>query len=175
MSLHQMLAKMSSGEQRRQNFDSEFFLPHQRGKVLITGLKTISKNLKTSVILEGKVLESKITKEGAVSQPEGTKVKKVYSLSKFEFHQQMMMNDLLDIAGFTGKEDPKELETYFKGALDDGALVGVVTAFKTEQNTHNKKTGVVRDTPITEVHFSALEAENDGVEVEKRKAEILGK
>lgn len=173
MNLHEQLAKLAANpEKRRTNYDNDFFAPYQRGKFLITKIVNHSKGLKTTVILEGKILEATSTREGVVPQAPGTNVKKVYALSKFEFHMDMLMNDLLNIGGFTGKED--NTSAYIKTALDDNALCGVVAAFKTDLSTTNKKTGQVRTTPITEVHFSALEKENEEAQVEARKKEILG-
>lgn len=170
MNLHETLAQLSSSDARRQQHDSEFFNPGQRGVLVISAVKTLQKGLKTSVILEGVIELSEASKEGAALQKAGTKVKKIYSLSKFDFHTNMMMNDLLDIGGFTGKEGKEELAKYFSAAMNQNALRGVICGFRTELNAVNKKTGQAREKPITEVFFSHISQLNDEADIAARIA-----
>lgn len=152
--LYAALAK-SAQTQRKTRHDSEFFNPNQQGSMVIHEFKDISKGLKKTAIIVGEILESHPTVAGALAQPKGAMVKKIYSLSKFAFHLDQMMNDILDIVGVDPKEmDEASIKQLFSEVFEGKSLRGVVVNFKTKSEEFNKKTKEKRTTPITSVYFS---------------------
>lgn len=179
MSLFSMLANAKTLGSK----DGDFFAPGQQGLLVITKLIYQQKKAKQTAIIVGKILESHAKDaEGKVQNP-GTKVKKVYSLSKFDWAIDQLKTDLLKMAGVDEKTlSPNDLEKVFEeafGATDEmgtgvckgGALLGVVVAFDTSAvHREGKQT-------LTNINFAEVSSEpgqlNDPAKVEERRKELL--
>lgn len=178
MSLYSMLANAKTLGSK----DGDFFTPGQQGLLVITKLIYQVKKAKQTAIIVGKILESHAKDaEGKVQNP-GTKVKKVYALSKFDWAIDQLKTDLLKMAGVDEKTlSPNDLEQVFKeafgetdemgtGVCKNGALLGVVVSFDTSKvERPGKQT-------LTNIHFGEVSSEpgqlNDPVKVAERRKEI---
>ena len=123
--------------------DGDYILPNQTGTLVIHRLINKQTSLKRTVILVGEILTSRAKVEGAKLQPKGTKVKKIYALSKFDFHINMLKTDLVRIVGADEKEmTPKQVAELFKAVFEDGQLKGVVCSFDSFTKLREGKTGI---------------------------------
>lgn len=157
--------------------DGDYFLPHQKGLMVIERLIDLDQANKRTIILVGEVLESNAKVSGAATQPAGTKVKRLYPLSKREWAIDDLKTDIVKICGadpkkMTGEEIKAMMRDCFavqnaKGEYESSetaALCGVVVTFDTTLN-ETKKDGSKRTTPIVNVFFGEASGpvDKDGV------------
>ena len=166
MSLYKMLSKAQT--KSRGGKDGDYFNAHQQGVMVITKLEYFKIKAKEMVILAGVVFESNAKQADAKLQPPGTKVKRIYPLSKRDWAIDDLRTDLLSIAG-TDEDSmsPAQLEEMFADAFEGsvpegskerpgvGDLIGVACTFNTVLKEREGKHG------ITNVYFDVVEPENE--------------
>lgn len=158
-----------AGAKTRGASDGDYFLPDQTGTLVIHGLINKQTTLKRTVILLGEIVEAKSKLANGPVQAPGTKVKKIYSLSKFTFHMDMLKTDLIRILGMDEKTvTPQQVSDIFRSCFEGGALTGVMAGFSSSQKLREGKV------PINEVYFSHVDesAGNAESEIAARAAAI---
>lgn len=177
MSLYSMLAEA----QTQGSKDGDFISPNQQGVLLLHGVIHHSRGTKQSAILVGEIVESKAKIAGAVVQTPGTKVKKVYALSKFDWAINELKTDLVRIMGLDEKKlSPAQVEEIFadvfEGAerkgpkIENSVLRGCLCAFDTSVIDRSAK----GKEPLTKVSFGEVSEANGNSEqdINARKAKL---
>lgn len=171
MSMFKQLASSLAKAKTLGRNDGDFFNPNQQGTFVINELIHNVNGVKQSVILTGTILESNAKTADAKVQAAGTKVKKIYALSKRDWAMDELKTDLLAIAGVDEKTvSPAELEEMFGQAFDpeQRVLEGVAVNFNTSvKEREGKQT-------LTKIYFSEAKGDINGQEqLSKRRAEIV--
>lgn len=179
------LYKMLANAKRQGNNDGDFINPGQQGVFCIEKLIFQETPLKKTAVLVASIVESHAKDATAKLQAPGTRVKKIYPLSKYEWVANELMTDLLNIAGVDEKTiSPVELEGVFADVFEGsagpdgkrsgvGALVGVQCTFNSKAVERAGKHN------LTKVYFGEVSSEpgepNDPAKVAERRAAILAK
>lgn len=175
MSLYSMLAEAKTQGSK----DGDFVLPNQKGVLLLHGALYVNKGVKQSAILVGEVVESNAKLAGATVQTPGTKVKKIYSLSKFDWAINELRTDLVRIMGLDEKSlSPAQIEEIFADVFEGAArkgpnpeasiLRGVLCGFDSSVIDRSAK----GKEPLTKVSFFEVTKGNEESEIDARKAKI---
>lgn len=123
--------------------DGDYIAPGQTGSILIHGMINKQSSTKRTVILVGEVASSKAKVSGAVTQTPGTKVKKIYSLSKYDWHLNMLKTDLINIVGADEKDmTPKQVAELFRDVFESNALKGVLCSFDSFSKAREGKAAI---------------------------------
>lgn len=190
------LYKIISEAKTRDRFEHEFINVGQRGKLLLHGLKKFVKETgltrTTTVILQGEILEA----DGlpGKTQPPGTLVNVIYSISKHHWQLESLKEDLGRIMGLSKSDLTPELfipilADCFAGPPNEAGeraeadpknsiLRGVVCGFVAEQAMSGPKgapktPAVTKDgKPISQVRFRALPQENEEAAVLARRSKL---
>lgn len=164
--LYSMLAEA----QTQGKSEGEYFNPGQQGSILIHKIIDHQKGAKRSVILLSEIVESNPTsaKYAAKVQTKGTKVKKVYALSKYDWAINQLKTDLISMAGIDEKSvSPAQLTEMFKEVFEEKVLEGVICNFRTEELERKDKTS------LTQVYLSeAPESQNTEEKLKERRAAL---
>lgn len=123
--------------------DGDYVAPGQVGTVLLHGVINKQTSTKRSVILVGEIASAKAKVSGATTQNAGTKIKKIYSLSKYDWHLNMLKTDLINIVGASEKDmTPKQVAEMFKDVFEGGALKGVLCSFDSFSKAREGKAAI---------------------------------
>jgi hypothetical protein len=149
--------------------DGDYILADQTGVILLHGVINKTTGLKKTVILVGEIVKAQAKVQGGPVQAAGTKVKKIYSLSKFEFHLKMLKTDLVNITGLDEKEvTPKQTAELFQGCFESDGLKGVLCSFSSFSVKREGKPNIDK---VVFGHMSEKQGNSDE-EIAKRAAEI---
>ena len=153
--------------------DGDYFFPNVNGIIDIQRLFQHNGVKGTSVILEATVVECKPSVEGARVHTPGSKVKKVYSLSKYpEMHHGMLKTDILRIMGIKEEDlSVKDMEALLGEIFEDSKspgfeLRGYRAAFSSKESDRSAK----GKSPITSTYFKNVP--NPEAELSARKAAV---
>ena len=175
MSLYSLIASA----QTQGSKDGDFILPNQKGILLLHGAIYLNRGVKQTAIIVAEVVESNAKIAGATVQTPGTKVKKIYSLSKYDWHINQLKTDLVRIMGLDENElSPKQIEDImadvFEGSarkgpdINESILRGVLCGFDSSTLSRADK----GKTDITKVAFFEVTQGNEQKDVEARKAKL---
>lgn len=163
--------------------DGDYFNPNQKGVVLLHGVKLIQKATKQTAIIIGEIVESNAKVAGAKLQTPGTKVKRIYPLSKYDWAIDDLKTDLVRIMGLNEKDlAPNAIASIFKDVFEGtaeagggkgpdfekGILRGVLVGVDTSVYDRSSKGKV----DLTNVNFFEVEG-NTPETVAKRVKEII--
>lgn len=149
--------------------DGDYILPNQTGVVMFHGIINKQNDLKRTVILIGEIVSAKSKVAGGPVQAPGTKVKKIYSLSKWEFHMDMLKTDLINICGLDEKNmSPAQVAEMFRRVFELGALKGVVAGFSSTQKLREGKASI----DVTYFNHLDESAGNSDEQIAERAAKI---
>ena len=169
MSFLSMIAKAKASNQN----DGDFFLPNLKGVITIERVFQHTGDLGTSVILTGIVEECEAKVSGATTHKVGSKVKKVYAISKFPtVAPGQLKGDLLSISGDKEEDlSAKDVEAMLGAIFEDSSspmfeLRGIRCTFDSRVIDRSKKG---KDS-ITGVKFGNMEQSPE--EVAARKKDI---
>lgn len=110
--------------------DGDYFLSNQQGAMVVEKLIEKTTGLRKTVILAGTILEAHPKKAGGQAQTPGTKVKKIYSLSKYDWAIDELKTDIVKMSGIDEKSlSPNDVASMFKEVFVNDALKGVVVTF----------------------------------------------
>jgi hypothetical protein len=186
MSLYSLLAAAPT----RGTKDGDFFLPNQKGSMVLHGVIYLNKGPKQTAILVGEIVDSHAKVAGAKTQAPGTKVKKVYALSKREWAIAELKTDLVRIMGLDEKAlAPNQIAEIFADVFEGEAdkdgkrggpnieksiLRGVITGFDTSQVDRSAKraAGNAGAVDLTDINFFEISAGNTAEEVAARKTKM---
>lgn len=170
MSMFKVLAASLAKAKTLGRNDGDFFNPDQQGTLIIHELVHNVNGVKQSVILVGEILESHAKTPDAKVQAPGTKVKKVYALSKRDWAMDELKTDLLGVAGVDEKTvSPADLEEMFAQVFnpEERILEGVAVNFNTSKKERDGKQ------TLTKIYFNEAKGDINGQEqLAKRRAEI---
>lgn len=166
----QLAASLAKAKSLGRN-DGDFFNPNQQGTFVIHELIHNVNGVKQSVILSGVILESHAKTPDAKLQAPGTKVKKIYALSKRDWAMDELRTDLLAIAGVDEKTvSQADLEEMFEEVFDPEKRIldGVAVNFNTSEKVREGKQ------TLTKIYFSEAKGDiNDpNGALSTRRAEI---
>lgn len=134
------LYAMLADAQTQGSSDGDYFQPNQQGSIVIHKLIDKQKAAKRSVILVAEILESNAKVAGAVVQAPGTKVKKIYALSKYDWAINELKTDLVNAIGADEKSLSKnDIGEIFKNVFEGNALAGVVVNFNSSEMKRDGK------------------------------------
>jgi len=141
--------------------DGEFFLGNTAGTVVLHGILNKQSTLKKTVILFAEILESKAKLAGGPTQTKGTRVKKIYSLSTYEWHLNELKTDLVNIVGADEKSmTPNQMAELFKDVFEANQLKGVLAGFNVTKKAREGKTA------LDKTYFSHIDEQHGNSEAE---------
>jgi hypothetical protein len=160
---------MLADAKTRGSKDGDFINPNQQGALIIHKLIDHQKAAKRSVILVAEVLEASAKVAGAQVQAPKSKVKKVYSLSKYDWAIDELKTDLINMSGADEKTLSKNaISEMFKEVFENNALAGVVVGFEaSELKREGKPT-------LTKVNFSEVTGDINSPEAIAARAKTIG-
>ena len=129
-----------AGAKTQGESDGDFILPDQQGSIVVHKFILKQKQLKTTVIFVGQILESNATKAGALVQMPQAMVKNLYLLSKYDWAIDHLKTDMVNMLGVDEKEmSPAKLAELFKDVFEDGQMKGAVVNFRSYEITRPGK------------------------------------
>lgn len=140
-------------------YGGEFFMPDTRGTIVVDSL-THHKGFKgETCVLEATIVTSEPNVSGGKSQTPGTKVKKLYLLTKYpEVAPGQLQRDILSLVGLDPSDvTPDQMDTILAQVFDDPksegyGLRGVKAQFEAKNIDRSDK----GKTPVTSIMFRAL-------------------
>lgn len=168
-----MYAELAKGVAKAQDAapsDGDYLNADQQGVILVHSFSLHKGTKGQSGILTGEIVESSPKVQGALVQKPGTKVKRIYSISKFpEVALQHLKRDTLAICGIDPSDlKPSEFEELLAGIFRENTMRGVLAGFNTATGRPRPGKATITDVRFNHIDGEAKGSPNSDAEVEKR-------